>query len=251
MNARSDVLLVFLLAASSTVSAAEIRVIAARPLMALVTDLGGRFEAQSGHKLSTRFVSGPVVKREIDTGATVDVALSITPVIDALVKEGKLVAHTRADIAYAGLGVGVRAGTAKPDVTTVDAFRRALINARSVAHSSEGASGAYFKSLLERLGIADAMAGKLRPMPADRIAQAVPSGEAEMIVVTMSVIVGSGAILVGPIPKEVQFYNAFAGALGAQARDRDAAAALIRYLTAPGAAAAIRATGMEPGRPAE
>jgi molybdate transport system substrate-binding protein len=107
----------------------------------------------------------------------------------------------------------------------------------------------YFKELLDRLGIAEAMRGKLKPMPAATIAKAVPSGEAEMIVVTMSVIVGSGAELVGPVPAELQFYNRFAGGVGAAAKDRDAAAALLRYLTAPAAAPVIRAKGMEPGVP--
>jgi molybdate transport system substrate-binding protein len=237
------------LALTSAAHAAEIRVLAATPLTAVVTELGAKFERETGHTLVTRFMSGPVVKREIDGGAPFDVALSITPVVEALVKEGTILPATRTDVAYAGVGVGVRAGAPKPDVGTVDGFRRALLDAKSVAHSAEGASGVYFKELLDRLGIAEAMRGKLKPMPAATIAKAVPSGEAEMIVVTMSVIVGSGAELVGPVPAELQFYNRFAGGVGAAAKDRDAAAALLRYLTAPAAAPVIRAKGMEPGVP--
>lgn len=230
-------------------SGAEVQLIGAVPLTAVVEELGSQFERRTGHTIVSRFVSGPIVKREIDAGRTFDVALSITPVIDALVKEGKIVAATRTDLAYAGLGVGVRRGAPKPDISTVESFTRALLDAPSVAHSSEGASGTYFKSLLERLGITDRMKSTLRPMPADRIAQAVPKGEAEMIVVTMSVIVGSGIEVVGPIPSELQFYNSFAAGVGAHARDKDAAAELVRFLTAPAAAAVIRAKGMEPGAP--
>ena len=124
-----------------TAEAAEIKVIGATPMTAVIKELGAQFERETGHKLVTKFVSGPVVKREIDAGETFDVAISITPVIDSLIKEGKIVAATRADVAYAGVGVGVRAGAPKPDIGSVDAFKRALLNAKSVAHSAEGASG--------------------------------------------------------------------------------------------------------------
>jgi molybdate transport system substrate-binding protein len=189
------------------------------------------------------------VKREIDTGQPFDVAVSITPVIDALVKEGKIVAATRADVAYAGVGVGVRVGASKPDISTIEAFRSALLNAKSVAHSAEGASGDYFKGLLARLGIAEQMKPKLRPMSPDALAKAVPGGEAEMIVVTMSVIVGGAAELVGPVPAELQFYNGFAAGVSANAEQAEAARGLLKALTAPEAAAAIRAAGMAPGKP--
>jgi molybdate transport system substrate-binding protein len=147
------------------------------------------------------------------------------------------------------VGVGVRAGAPKPDISSVEAFKRALLNAKSVAHSAEGASGTYFKGLLERLGIAEEMKPKLKPMPSDRIAQAVPSGEAEMIVVTISVIVGYGAELVGPVPSELQFYNRFAAGVGASAKETEAGRALIKLLTSPAAVAVIKANGMEPGTP--
>src|SRR5690242_4704238 len=113
---------------SSTIEAAEIKVIVATPLTGVVQDLAPRFERESGHKLSVRFVSGPIVKQEIDAGAVYDAAVSITPVIEALTKEGKLQPNSRTDVAYALIGVGVRAGAPKPDISTVDAFRRALLN---------------------------------------------------------------------------------------------------------------------------
>ena len=238
-----------LLAQGLTAEAAEVKLIGATPMTAVIKELGSQFERDTGHKLVTKFVSGPVVKQEIDAGETFDVAVSITPVIDELIKEGKIVAGTRADVAYAGVGVGVRAGAPKPDISSVEAFKRALLNAKSVAHSAEGASGTYFKGLLERLGIAEEMKPKLRPMPSDRIAQAVPSGEAEMIVVTMSVIVGYGAQLVGPVPSELQFYNRFAAGVSASAKEAEAAKALIKFLTSPAAVAVIKAKGMEPGTP--
>jgi molybdate transport system substrate-binding protein len=238
-----------IVAAAVTVQAAEVRVIGATPTTAVVTQVGQQFERDTGHKVVAQFVSGPVVKREIDGGKPFDLAVSITPVIDNLVKEGKIVAATRADVAYAGVGVGVRAGAPKPDIGTVDAFRKALLNAKSVAHSAEGASGDYFRGLLGRLGIAEQMKPKLRPMSPAALVKAVPSGAAEMIVVTMSVIVGGAAELVGPVPAELQFYNRFAAGVGAKARQPDAAKTLLDALTSPRASAAIKAAGMSPGKP--
>jgi molybdate transport system substrate-binding protein len=234
---------------AGTTEAAEIKIIAAAPMTAVVQELGAQFQRTSGHRLNATFVSGPIVKQKIDGGEPFDLAVSITPVIDALVKERKVIAATRTDLAYAPVGMGVRAGAPKPDISTVDNFKRALLGARSVAHSAVGASGEHFKATLARLGIAEEMKPKLRPMPADRIAQAVPSGEAEVIVVTMSVIMVPGTDLVGPIPAELQFYNTFAGAVSAQAKQADAAGALLRFLAAPAAAPVILAKGMQPGVP--
>jgi molybdate transport system substrate-binding protein len=228
---------------------AEIKVIGAVPMTSVIEELGTRFGQSSGHKVVAKFVSGPIVKQQVDRGEAFDLAVSITPVIDALIKEGKLIAATRADLAYGLVGVGVRAGAPKPDISTVEQFKGALLNAGSVAHSATGASGDHFNSLLARLGIADEMKPKLRPMPADRIAQAVPNGEAEMIIVTMSVIMAPGMDVVGPIPAELQFYNRFAGAVGSNARERDAAEELLRYLATPAAAAVITAKGLQPGVP--
>jgi molybdate transport system substrate-binding protein len=147
------------------------------------------------------------------------------------------------------VGLGVRAGAPKPDISTVEAFRTALLSAKSVAHSAEGASGDYFRGLLARLGIAEQMKPKLRPLPPDALAEAVPNGVAEMIVVTMSVIVGGAAELVGPVPAELQFYNRFAAGVGANAKQMAAAKALLAAMTAATAATVIKAAGMTPGAP--
>jgi molybdate transport system substrate-binding protein len=229
--------------------AADLKLIVATPMTGVVNDLGGEFQRSTGHRLTTIFVSGPVVKTRIDEGTPFDVAVSITPVIDALVKEGKLSSGTRADVAYAVVGLGVRAGALKPDISTVAGFRRALLNANSVAHSATGASGDHFKSVLERLGITEQMAPKLRPMPAETIAQAVPSGQAEMIVVTASVILVPGVDFVGPIPAELQFYNTFAAAVGSRAGEKAAGQALIARLTSPQAVPILSTHGMQPGLP--
>ena len=125
----------------SETAAADIKVLAATPTTAVIRQAAEQFERSTGHKITGRFVSGPIVKQEIDQGETFDVAVSITPVIDDLLKEGKIVAETRADFAYAPIGLGIQAGKPKPDIGSVEAFKRTLLDSKSVAHSAAGASG--------------------------------------------------------------------------------------------------------------
>lgn len=117
-------------------AASELSAIVATPMTGVFNDLRGTFERTSGHKVVAKFVSGPIVKREIDAGQTFDVAISITPVIDQLVKDGKLLSATRVDVAYAPVGVGVRAGAPKPDISTVESFKRAATTSNSSCNVS-------------------------------------------------------------------------------------------------------------------
>ena len=234
-----------LVAQDLAAEAAEVKVIGANPMKGVVKELGSQFERESGHKLVTLYTG----LRGIDAGEPFDVAILPTPGIERLIKEGKIIAATRADVAYAGIGVGVRAGAAKPDISSAEAFKRALLNAKSVAHSKAGTSGVHFKRLLERFGIVEEMKPKLKPLTGDALVQAVPSGEAEMIVGTISDIVAGGTVLVGPLPSELQLYIRFAAGVGVNAKEAEAAKALIKFLTAPAAIPVIKAKGMEPGKP--
>jgi molybdate transport system substrate-binding protein len=230
--------------------AAEIKVIAAGPLTAVFKELGPQFERDTGHKLVTRFATTSVVKREIDAGETFDLAISITSGIDDWIKEGKIVAATRAAVAYAGLGMGVRAGARKPDIGSVEASKRALLHAKSVAHGAESASAAYFKGLLERLGIAEEMKSKLKPMGPGAVLKSVASGEVEIgVAVVPTIVAAPGVELVGPFPSELQTYVGFTAGVSTGAKELEAAQALITFLTSPAAVAVIKAKGMEPGTP--
>ena len=230
--------------------AAEVKIIAAGPLTAVFKELGPQFERDTGHKLVTRFAATSVVKREIDAGETFDLAISITSGIDDWIKEGKIVAATRAAVAYAGLGVGVRTGAPKPDIGSVEASKRALLNAKSVAHGAESASAASFKSLLERLGIAEEMKPKLKPMGPGAAYKSVASGEVEIIVaVVPGIVAAPGIELVGPFPSELQTYISFTAGVSAGAKEPEAARSLIKFLTSPEAVAVIKGKGLEPGTP--
>jgi molybdate transport system substrate-binding protein len=234
--------------AVTTAQAAELKVVSGNGARAAVQELCAQFERTSGHKVSLRFEVNAALKRKIEGGETFDVAILNPPVLDDLIRQGKVVAGTRADIGRAGLGVAVRTGAQKPDIGSVEAFRRALLAAKSVAYPGEGASGIYFVGLLDRLGIAAEMKPKLKPMAAEDTVEVVARGEADMVVVVSSRIFDvNGVEPVGPLPAELQTMIGFAAGMGAAAREPEAAKALIRFLTAPEAAPVLKAKGVQPG----
>jgi len=243
-------LLVFIAAlfvAGSPAQAAELRVLSGNGAKAAVRELCTQFERATGNTIKLHFEVNADLKKKIEAGEAFDVAVLNPPVIDALIKDGKLVAGSRADIGRSGLGVAVRKGAPKPDIATAEAFKRTLLAAKAVAYPGKGASGLYFVSLLDRLGIKAEMQGKLKPMAAEDTVEVVARGEADMVVVVATRITGvPGVDLVGPIPKELQTKIGFAAGLSASAKERAAAQALIRFLTAPAAAATLRTNGVEP-----
>ena len=227
--------------------AVEIKVLSGNGGRAAVSELGARFERATGHKVTIRFEVNAALKRKIDAGETFDVAILNPPVLEDLIKQGKIAAGTRADIGSAGLGVAVRAGAPKPDISSVEAFKRTLLNAKTVAFPGEGASGVYFVRLLDRLGIAVAMKPKLKPMPAEDTVEVVARGDADIVVVIASRIVDvSGVDLVGPLPSELQTTIGIAAGVSATAKEPAAAKALIEFFTAPAAVPVLKAKGLTP-----
>jgi len=235
---------------SGAAMAADIRVIVGGPLPAVFKELGPQFERDTGHKLNASFGATAVVKRQIDDGATFDLIVTNTFAIEDWIKEGKLIAASRTPLAYAGLGLGVRAGAARPDVSSAAALRAALLGASTVGHGPESASATSLQNVLARLGIADEMKPRLRPMGGGAIYKSVAGGEIDAIVAGVPGIVAApGVDLAGAFPPELQTYVPFAAAVSAGARDPDAAQAFIRFLVSPPAAAVFRAKGLEPGAP--
>jgi molybdate transport system substrate-binding protein len=236
-----------LLFAGAAAPAAELKVLSGNGAKAAVRELCTQFERVSGHKIDLRFEVNADLKKKIEAGESFDVAVLNPPVIDALIKSGKIVAGSRADIGRSGLGVAVRSGAPKPDIDSVDAFKRTLLSAKAVAYPGKGASGLYFVSLLDRIGIAAEMKPKLKPMAAEDTVEVVARGEADMVVVVATRITGvAGVDVVGPIPEALQTKIGFSAALSAAAKEPEAAKALIEFLTAPSAAPTLRAKGVEP-----
>jgi molybdate transport system substrate-binding protein len=233
-----------------TTEAAEVRVLSTGALTIVTNELYAQFERSTGHKLAVRYGFGPVLSREIETGATFDVAI-LSLDVEGLIKHGKIAAGTRSVLGRSGIGVGVRNGAPKPDISTTEALKRSLLNVKSVAYSVEGSSGLYFVGLLGRLGIAEDMKTKLRPQPpGSNAAQAVVTGEAEMAIVAVAlVLMVPEAELVGWLPSEVQNYVLFTGGVSATAEQPEAAKALLDFLIAPETRAILMAKGLEPVMP--
>ena len=237
------------LVGAGTAHAAEIKMLVSNAMKTTLEELAPQFETASEHKLAMTFGAASELKTSIENGAAFDVAILTPAVIEALVKDGKLSAAGGAEIARAGFGIAARKGAAKRDISTVDAFRHALLDAKSIAYVEAGAGSPYFKSLLERLGIADQIKPKLKPQPTSNpAAKAVANGEAEIGITAISEILPyAGAEVVRPLPAEIQFYSVSAAAIAANTKEPEAAKAVIRFLTAPAAAAVIKAKGLNPG----
>ena len=239
---------VMMLAASVPASTAEIKVICSNALKTTLEEIAPAFEKATEHKLAITWGATAPLKAGIEKGAAFDVTLLITDAVDDLVGQGKLVATTRTVLANSGAGLAVRKGAPKPDISTVEAFKNALLNAKSVAYVEQGATGIYLKALLQRLGIADAIKDRIKLLPPENpAAQAIANGEAEIGMTQISEILPYvGAELVGPFPAEIQLTTSFAAAIGANAQQSEPAKALIKFLTALAAAQVFKAKGLDP-----
>lgn len=237
----------FLLGAAPISSADEIKVLASNGLKAVLTEVAPQFERESGHTLIISFGASSLIAKQIEEGERFDVAILTPALIASLVSEGKVADGSSLNIARVGLGVAVKRGAPKPDISTVDAFRQTLLNARSVAYTTAGQSGQHFVSVIERLGIAEQVKAKGKTIPAGDAGELIAKGEADTAVQLISEL-GSvpGIEIVGPFPQELQSYVVLAGGVGAGARNKDGAQALLKFLTTPAATSIMKAKGMEP-----
>jgi molybdate transport system substrate-binding protein len=235
------------------VAAAEIKVLTAgafkQVLLALVPD----FERRTGHTVTVENATVGALTKRIEGGEAFDLAVLTPAAVNALSGKGKFVAGSRINLARVGVGVVVRDGTPRPDIGTVDAFKRALIAAKSVAYidpAAGGSSGIYVSGLLDRLGLAAEVKPKAKLIPGGAVAEHVARGEAEIGIHQISEILPvKGVILVGPLPAEIQNYTVYAAGIGADAKAADAAKALVETLTGPAAADVLKSKGMEPAGP--
>ena len=226
--------------------AAEITVLASTAVRTSVEDLAPQFEKATGNKVVVTFGPTTVLKEKIDQGTAFDVTILTTPVADSLAAAGKLDA-ARTAIAHSGIGIAIHKGAAKPDVSTTDAFRQALLNAHSIGYTVGGATGPYLLTLFDKLGIADQLKPKLKLLKGG-VGEAVTTGEIEMGMTQISEILPHpGAELAGPLPADLQSYTSFSAAASAASKNADAAKAFIKFLTGPEALPVIKAKGMEPG----
>ncbi len=239
------------LAMSQLAQAAEIKVVSGGAFKQVLNALAAQYRKDTGTKLDITYRTVGQHLALIRSGQEAfDVAILTPAAIDALAKEGKIAPGTRADLAKTGIGVMVNAGAPAPDISTVDAFKRALLAAKSVTFidpKAGGSSGIYIEGLLERLGIADQINAKAVLVHGGAVADHVADGEAEIGVHQISEILPvAGVKLVGPLPAEIQNFTIYAAGVGASAKDVEAARALVKYLAGPGALPIIKAKGMQP-----
>ncbi len=249
LRRRFILLTIAMLSPAISAQAAEIRVIASPSVSTIIRELSPRFGSATGHKLTVFYGLVPAQKQKIEAG---DFDLAIIPeeVMNYEIAQGKIGSQARVQIARTGLGVGMRSGAPKPSIDTVDGFKRALLDAKSVSYVTAEPSGRQVSQDFRDLGIEDAMKSKIVSKESTvQVWEAVASGEAELgFGFIPNVKSARGVEFAGPFPDGLQFYTVLAAGVAAAAGQSDAAQAFIKYLTNPDSDAVIRVNGFEPAR---
>jgi len=237
---------------AGSAGAAEVRVMISGGLTAAYTVLVPEFERLTGNKVLTAY--GPsmgttvnAIPIRLERGEPADVLIMVGYALGDLIKQGKVVADSRVDLTKSLIGIAVKSGAPKPDISSAEALKRALLAAKSIAYS-DSASGVYVSTeMFQRLGIADEMKDKARKIPAEPVAGVVARGDAEIGFQQISELRPvPGVDIVGPLPPELQKVTVFSAGIATVSREPDAGKALIKFLASPAASAAIIKSGMEP-----
>jgi molybdate transport system substrate-binding protein len=225
---------------------AEIKVLSSIATREAYNVLVPQFEQASGHKVATTWAGTTDIMKRMAAGETHDVVMISSDEMEELIRQGKIVAGSRVDIAKSGIGVCVRAGSLRPKLDSADALKRALLAAQTVGYTS-GPSGVYMAQLIERMGIADQIKPKHRTVPSGgTIGTLVAQGGAELGFQQVSELVHiQGIDYIGPLPPEVQKITVFSSGIHTGAQNPGAAKTLVQFLTAPAAHATIKAAGLE------
>jgi len=247
MNAwRAAVLAGSTFCATLSALAAELHVIAGGGIAAPLKEIAAQFEKTTGHKLVIRYGTTPELIK-MATGGPFDLAVVPVDVMRNDAARATFAAGAQSEVARVGLGVAVRAGAAKPDISTPEALKQTLLNAKSIASIPESATGYLLARIYERLGITEAMKARIKPQPTPaQIVQSVASGDTDLGVFLTNVLTAPGIDLVGPFPPEVQMEVVYTAAVSAATKEAEGARAFITYLASPAAAAVIKSKGMTP-----
>ena len=237
---------------AGSASAAEVRVMISGGLTAAYKELVPEFERLTGNKVLTAY--GPsmgttvnAIPIRLERGEPADVLIMVGYALGDLVKQGKVVADSRVDLVKSPIGVAVKSGAPKPDISSADAVKRALLATKTIAYS-DSASGVYVSTeMFEKLGIADAMKDKARKIPATPVGEIVARGDAEIGFQQVSELLPvQGIDIVGQLPSELQKVTVFSAGIASVSKEPDAGKALIKFLASPTASAVIIKSGMEP-----
>jgi molybdate transport system substrate-binding protein len=229
-------------------NAVEIAVLSTQATEHAYRELVRQFEKAAGHTVKTTLTGTLDVKKRIAGGEPFDLLIMASPDIDIFIQSGTLVPGSRVDLAKSGVGMGVRAGAPKPDISSTEALKRTLLAAKSIGYST-GPSGNYILDLFERLGLADQIKPKLKQTPSGVfVGTIVANGEVELGFQQVSEMAHfAGVDYVGPLPAELQKITIFSSGIAAGAKQAEAARALVKFITSPDSREAFKKRGMEPG----
>lgn len=233
-------------APQATARAAELHVFAVRAGKTILEQIGPEFERRTGNRIVMTFSAGPALAARINAGEPFDLIITGAPAVDALVKSQKLAPDTQVALFRTAMGVPVRPGTPKPDISSPEKLKQALLHAKSVIYLK---NVNRVEQLIARLGITDALAAKTVAATTDNVSEEIVEGRAELgITVLTQILTTQGAELAGPLPRELQYDIVFAGGVSLASANKGAARALLQFFRDPSTIAAIKAQGMEPAR---
>jgi molybdate transport system substrate-binding protein len=226
--------------------AADIRVLSSLATREAYVELVPQFEAATGHKITTTWAGTVDIMKRMAAGEVFDLVISSSGSLADLIKQGHIVAGSSVDLAKTGIGIGVRKGARRPDVASGDALKRAILAAGSIGLST-GPSGVYLEKLFDRLGIAEAVKAKTRQIPSGgTVATLIANGDVELGFQQISeVAYADGVDYVGPLPSELQLISVFTAGIHTKAAHPEAAAELVKFLTAPAGNAVMKKHGLE------
>jgi molybdate transport system substrate-binding protein len=227
--------------------ARTLKILSSNSIRAAMGELVPQFERASGINISVTYDPAKVMLARIAKGETADLAITGSGAIDELVKQGKILPGSRRVLARCRVGVAVRAGMPRPDISTVESLKRALLAVKSVAYTQEGASGMHFSGVIERMGIAQQIQAKAVRQPGGLIGELVAAGKAEMAIQQIPELLAvPGIELVDPLPAEIQLVTVTSAGIFAGTQQAQAAQSLIDFLSAPAAMRVMQARGLEP-----
>ena len=239
------------LAQSGFAPAGELKLYSTIGVQGVVEELVPDFEKDTGNRITPIWSTAAILVKRIEAGEAGDLYILTRSGVDALVKDGKIAAGSEVTLAGSGIVVAVKAGAPRPNISTPDALKQAMLNAKSIAYSDPaagGASGVYFASLLDRLGIAEAMKSKTKhPPPGGNSADLLLTGEAELAVQQKpEIMYAKGVDVIGTLPGDLNSITVFAAGIAPDSKNAEAAKLFIKMLRSPAAAAVFRSKGLDP-----
>ena len=227
---------------------AELKIFGSRVTKVVVGELSAQFEQATGYQPVVIADVAQASKRKIEAGEPFDMAVLVDFQIDDLIKQGRLLADSRTDLMKSGIGVAVKRGAPKPDISTIPAFKKTLLEAKSISYLKEGASTIHLRKIFAQLGVADVLMPKTVQTMTESVSEAVADGTVELgIIVIPNILSVPGAELVGPLPADINSHVMFTAGVSAKSPNQQAARELIKLLKSPAAAAVMKAKGLEPG----